>query len=185
MAVYASDEDPNDDKHENVIHVFDGNDGSLLYTIDNPRTYGDFGRTLAVFDDKLLVAVSDYRDDKDLSDLIYSFDIENGELIYTIEYPQQQIRHAYGDDGGIALIVDDNIVVRSNDVMFVYDGNTGELLHTKEGFATTNSELQTVLDSIGDDDYEDSFIIQVAMVTLGVVVLGIVLGIVWFKKMRK
>ena len=180
MAVYASDADPNDDKYGNVIHVFDGNDGSLLYTIDNPDTYGDFGGGLATLDDKLLAAVSDYSDEKGPV-MIHSFDVENGELLYTIEH-SQQLRHADGNRG-MFLITGDSLVARSDDAMFVYDGNTGELLlHTEDGFPTTNSELQMILYSIGGDDgYDNSFVILVVMVAIGLGVLGIVL----FKKMKK
>ncbi len=178
LAVYASDEDPNDEKHGNMVHVFDGNDGSLLYTIENPNTYGNFGGGLATLDDKLLVAVSDYNDEAGPI-LIHSFDIENGELLYTIEH-SQQLRHA-DTNHGMFLIAGDSLVARSDDAMFVYDGNTGEMLHTEDGFPTTNSELQMILYSISDDSYDNLFVILVAVIALGVAVLGVVL----FKRMKK
>ena len=180
LAVYASDEDPNDDKHGNMVHVFDGNDGSLLYTIDNPNTYGDFGGGLATLDDKLLVAVSDRNGEKGPI-LIHSFDIENGELLYTIEH-SQQLSHA-DTNHGMFLIAGDSLVARSDDAMFIYDGNTGELLHTEDGFPTTNNELQMILYSIGggDDGYDDSLVILVVGIALGVIVTSVVL----FKRMKK
>ena len=174
LAVYSGDEDPNED-YGNMVHVFDTNDGSLLYTIDDPHNHRDFGRGLAAFDDMLLVSVNDFNSDE-AAESIYSFDIKDGQLLYTIENPLP-----HGDFYGQALITNDILVVRTDNAMSVYDVNTGELLHTEDGFPTTNSELQMILYSIGDDGYGDSFFVLVVMVTIGLGVLGIVL----FKKMKK
>lgn len=175
LAVHSSDDDPNDD-HGNMIHVFDGNGESLLYTIENPHTHRDFGRNLASFDDMLLVSVNDFNNDES-AELIYSFDIKDGSLLYTIENPRTHV----GFDGQV-LIANYNLVVRSDDAMFVYNINTGELLHIEDGFATTNSELQTILDSIEDNEYGNSFIILIVVIMSSVVVFGIVL---FKKKMKK
>ena len=180
LVAYASDDDPNDDKHNNMIHVFDGRNGSLLYTIDNPNTYGDFGRGLDTLDDKLLVAVSNFSDDEIISDLIYSFDIENGELLYTIKYPKPQARHGFDDNGGYALIADDKIVIRSDDAMFVYDGNNGELLHTEDGFPTLNSELHMMLYSLDNDTTDYYFYILI----IGIVLVGIISGLIIFRRKK-
>ena len=174
LAVYSGDDDPNDD-YGNMIHVFDNDDGSLLYTIDDPHSHRDFGRNLAAFEDMLLVFVNDFNSGK-TTESIYSFDIKDDSLLYTIDNP-----YTHRDFGGPALITNDNLVVRTDNAMSVYDVNTGELLHIEDGFPTTNSELQMILYSIGDDGYGDFFFVLVVMVVIGLGVLGIVL----FKKMKK
>ena len=173
LAVYSGDDDPNDD-YGNMIHVFDNDDGSLLYTIDDPHSHRDFGRNLAAFEDMLLVFVNDFNSDK-TTESIYSFDIKDGSLLYTIDN-----LYTHRDFGGPALITNDNLVVRTDNAMSVYDINTGELLHTQDGFVTTNSELLTILYSINNPN--ESILILVAMV----VVIGVsILGIVLFKKLKK
>ncbi len=172
LAIHSSGKDPNDD-YGNMIHVFDGDDGSLLYTIDDPHTHRDFGRAMAAFDDMLLVNVNDFGSDE-VSELIYSFDIKDGKLLYTIENPR-----THGDFDGQALITNDNLVVRSDDAMFVYDINTGELLHTENGFPTMNSELQMILYSLDNDTIN---YYSLYTVIAGIVVASIVICIIVFRR---
>ena len=184
LAVYATDDDPNDDIHDNVVHVFDGKDGSLLYTIGNPLDIGHFGRSISTIDNIFLIHT---RQDtsSNLSGTIHAFDADTGNLQYTIESPQKDIKDVDPYFGGQSIISGDYVIVKSGDAVYVFDGNTGELRKTADGPVTTNNQLHAILDSIGDDEddgYGDSFFILVAMV----VVIGIVaLGIVLFKKTKR
>lgn len=173
LAVYASDKDPNDDKYDNVVHVF-GNSGSLLYTIENPDEYGDFGRHLATINDKILVNVLDRDNGEDLPEVIYAFEGKTGELLYTIEYPKQTTPHPDESYGRSTVISGNNIVVRSDNQVHIFDGDTGKLRHTVDHPVTTNSELQMILDSLDDDTIDNSLLILISGIVSGAIAFGII-----------
>ncbi len=142
IAVYAPDEDPNDDIHTNTIQVFDAKIGSFQYVIENPDpSIGHFGKHLAEVNDNLVVGVPTYEYDDSLSGFIYVFDGQTGSLLFTIEYPEEKNTDA--EFGGYLSAVGDNIALRStsdqtdhdnflpiSDVFYVFDGQTGSLLLT-------------------------------------------------------
>jgi len=144
LAVYAGDEEPNDDIHTNTIQVFDAKTGSFQYTIDNPDpTTGYFGRYLAEVNDNLVVGVPthEYGDDDSTSGFIYIFDGQTGKLSLTINYPGENMFDS--DFGAYLTSVGENIALRStsdqmedeesvslSDVFYIFDGKTGELLLT-------------------------------------------------------
>ena len=180
LAVYASDTDPNDDIHDNVVHVFDGKDGSLLYTIENPLDIGHFGKSISTINNNFLVHT---RQDthSNLSGIIHAFDADTGNLQYAIEYPHEDIRDIDPYFGGQSIISGDFVIVKSGDEVYIFDGNTGELRHTVDNPVTTNSQLDEILDSI-DNPPQDYFV--VIIMSLVAVAIAIGFGIVAVRKIR-
>ena len=138
IAVFAPDDDQNDDIHTNTIQVFDAKTGSFQYVIDNPdSSIGHFGKHLAEVNDNLVVGVPTYNyDDNPLSGFIYVFDGQTGSLLFTIDYPEENGHDA--EFGAYLTAVDENIALRSvdyeshpaTDLIYVFDGQTGSLLLT-------------------------------------------------------
>ena len=138
IAVFAPDDDQNDDIHTNTIQVFDAKTGSFQYVIDNPDpSIGHFGKHFAEVNDNLVVGVPTYNyDDNPLSGFIYVFDGQTGSLLFTIDYPEENGHDA--EFGAYLTAVGENIALRSvdfdshppTDLIYVFDGQTGSLLLT-------------------------------------------------------
>jgi hypothetical protein len=140
IVISAFDEDPNDAKYTNVMYVFDGATGSLLYTVENPdQSMGPtFGRAIATTDDKIIAGVPNWEADDTNAGLIYVFDSKTGSLLHTITNPSEnQEDRLFGMSIGV---VGDNIVTASktaypnndnlSDIIYVFDIKTGSLIYT-------------------------------------------------------
>ena len=139
IAVYAVDEDANDDIHTNSVQVFDATSGIFQYVIENPdSTKGDFGRHIVEVQGNLVVGTSTYMWDEEISGTIHVFD-KSGELSFSIEYPESDFDVQFGS---YLAAVGDNIALRSissehdedgnslSDLIYVFDGKTGDQLFT-------------------------------------------------------
>ena len=141
IAVYAMDEDPNDDIHTNSIHVFDASSGKLQYIIENPDpTKGDFGRDTAEVQNHLVVGTTT-RLFEEVSGTIHVFD-NAGKLTSSIQYPESDLTNAHFGER-VAKVGDNHIALRStsdqtdhdsflplSDLVHVFDVQTGSLVMT-------------------------------------------------------
>ena len=154
IAAYTRDENPNDQKIDDAIHIFDGKTGTLLYTINAPHTntYRDFGRHLTIVDNNIVVGVPvwDYVDH--FSGIIHVFDGNTGSLLYTINDPEETERDLDKKFGPYVVPAGSNIAVRSNEMVYIFEGNTGELLHTVNGPNLSNTELDVIVDLLDDEN---------------------------------
>ncbi len=141
IAIYAIDEDPNDDIHTNSIHVFDASNGKLQYIIENPDpSKGDFGRHIAEVQNHLVVGTPT-RLFEEVSGTIYVFD-DAGKLTSSIEYPEPDLTNAiFG--GYLSVVNDDYIALRSvsdqtdhdnflpiSDLIYIFDISTSDIAMT-------------------------------------------------------
>lgn len=83
-----------------------------------------------------------------LSGTIHAFDADTGKLQYTIEHPSEDIQDIDPYFGGQSIISEDHVIVKSDDVVYVFDGVTGELSKTEDNPITTHDQLDAMLDSI-------------------------------------
>ncbi len=126
-----------------AVFQFEINTGILVRVIENPTPEGgdQFGRAIALYDDKLLVgALSDNTAGPDAG-AAYLMDINSGELMLTFLNPSP----GRGDWFGHSLaIYEDSLVIgaeKDGDIFvesgatYLFDGSTGELLRT---FLPTN-----------------------------------------------
>ncbi len=141
IAVYAIDEDPNDDIHTNSIHVFDASDGKLQYIIENPdSTKGDFGRDMTEVRSHLVVGTTT-RLFEETSGTIHIFD-DAGSLRSSIPYPESDLTNAHFGER-VTEIGDIYFALRStsdqsdhgsflplSDLVHVFDVLTGSLVMT-------------------------------------------------------
>jgi hypothetical protein len=182
LAVYTRDEDPNDEKIDDAIYVFDGKTGSLLYTINDPSTNtdSDFGVYFTIINDNIVVGVPVWGSDNRFSGVIHVFDGNTGSLLSTINDPEETERDFDRRFGEYVVPAGNNIAVRSSGVVYIFEGTTGELLYTVDHPNLSNVELDMILDSLdGLTDY------SLIILAVSVVVGGVALGIFMFKKMKK
>ena len=159
IAVYAADEDSNDDIHTNSIHVFDALSGKLKYVIENPdSSKGDFGRHMAEVQDYLVVGTPT-RMYEEVSGTIHVFD-DAGKMVSSIEYPESQMTNA--EFGGYLSAVRDNyIALRSisdqtdhdhflplSDLIYVFDVSTGEIVMTIEEPSLRDNNKRSFITSV-------------------------------------
>ncbi|WP_179372590.1 hypothetical protein [Nitrosopumilus ureiphilus] len=164
IAVFAPDEDQNDEIHTNTIQVFDAKTGSFQYVIDNPDpNMGHFGKHLAEVNDNLVVGVPTYNYDDNHSGFIYIFDGQTGSLLLTIDYPEEKTSDA--EFGGYLSAVGDNIALRStsdqtdhdnflplSDVVYIFDGQTGSLLLTLDEPELKDQNSGLYISSVNNDE---------------------------------
>ena len=178
LAVHTMDETPND----NLIHVFDGETGASLYTIDDTRiTTDDYARiTITIVNDNIVVGVPVGSFNNQFSGTIHVFEGNTGSLLFTINDPKETESNFDMRFGEYVVPAGNNIAVRSSETVYIFEGSTGELLHTVEHPSLSNVELAILVDSF-DDAPDNSFIILVAVVVFG----GIVLSVILFRKRKK
>jgi len=184
LAVYTRDEDPNDEKIDDAIHVFDGKTGSLLYTINDPSTNtdSDFGIHFTIVNDNIVVGVPVWGSDNRFSGVIHVFDGNTGSLLSTINDPEETERDFDRRFGEYVVPAGNNIAVRSSGMVYIFEGTTGELLYTVDHPNLSNVELDMIVDSLdGDDDTTDYLFVILAV---GAISGGIALGIVVFKRRK-
>ena len=185
IAVHTRDEDPNDKKSDDAIHVFDGKTGSLLYTITDPETdfAGDFGSRFIIVNDKIVVSMPMWHSDNYSSGVIHVFDGKTGSLLYTINDPRETGINYDKTFGNYIAPAGDNIAVRSNEMVYVFKGNTGELLHTVDHPNLTNVELEMIMD-LPDDNDEETFDYFFVILVVGIISGAVTAGIVAFKRRK-
>ena len=159
IAVYATDEDSNDDVHTNSIHVFDASSGKLQYVIENPDpSKGDFGRHMAEVQDYLVVGTPT-RMYEEVSGTIHVFD-DIGKMISSIEYPESNLTSA--EFGGYLSAIGDNyIALRSlsdqtdhdhflplSDLIYVFDVSTGDIVITIEEPSLRDKNKRSFITSV-------------------------------------
>lgn len=160
IAVYTRDENPNDQKIDDAIYVFDGKNGSLLYAVNDPipDVKGDFGRHLIIADNNIVVGVPLWNSDNHHSGLIHVFDGNSGSLLSTIKDPADTPRDFDRQFGQYMVPVGDNIAVRSNESVYIFEGSTGELLHTVDGRNLSNVEFDMIVDILDNKDADNIMI---------------------------
>ena len=130
-----------------AVFQFDVNSGDLVRIIENPTPEGgdQFGRAIALYDDKLLVgALSDNTAGPDAG-AAYLIDINSAELLMTFLNPSP----GRGDWFGYSLAIYENLLVigaeKDSDIVveggaaYLFDGSTGELLRT---FLPSNPHIE-------------------------------------------
>ena len=160
IATYMRDENPNDQKIDDAIHVFDGKTGELLYTINDPNTNtkGDFGRNFIIVNDNIVVGVPVWGSDNRFSGIIHIFDGKTGTLLSTINDPKETPRDFDRQFGESIVPAGNNIATRSNDAVYIFDGSTGGLLHTVDSQNLSNVELDKIVDLLeGKDNIMTSY----------------------------
>jgi len=122
------------------VYLFDGNDGSLLLTINNPTPdTGDyFGYSVAATSAGDIL-VSAYNDNTGASNTgsVYLFDGNDGSLLLTINNPTPEVDDLFGKsiattstDDILVGAYQDNTGATSAGSAYLFDGNDGSLLLT-------------------------------------------------------
>ena len=157
IAVYAIDEDANDDVHTNSIHVFDDSTGLLQFIIENPDpSRGDFGRHVAEVQNRLVVGTPTHMFDEEISGTIHVFD-DAGKMVSSIESPEPDLSNARF--GGYLTAVGDRIALRSisdqtdhdtmlplSDLIHVFDVSTGAIVLTIDEPAIRDSNARSFIE---------------------------------------
>ncbi len=154
------DENPNDDKYTNVMLVFDGTTGSLVHTITNPEQEREvFGRIMIGTNDKILVGTPELEVNDRFVGAIYVFDAKTGDYLYSISNPEKDNTIFMGSD---IDTFGNNIVASAqvsnldgndpNNVVYVFDGDTGSHLYTITDPEPNNgNELGSVITPMGEN----------------------------------
>lgn len=152
------------DTTNNVIHAFDASNGSFLYTINNlNNSDSDYsGLYITEINGNVIVGVPtcSYKC-YDSSGIIHSFDSDTGELLYSIEYPNDGYDVTFGE---YIMPVQGNIGVGLEDAIYVFDSNSGKMLYTVEypqdksfkNLLTFVEGLQNTDDSFGEKTYSET-----------------------------
>ena len=118
------------------VHIFDGETGELLLTLNNPfpQEESQFGASVATLGNKIIVGSPFDDTDANNSGSVHIFDSETGELLLTLANPTPEAQDNFGftlavvGDNFIVGARDDNTGAFSTGSAYLYDGNTGELL---------------------------------------------------------
>ncbi len=122
---------------------------------------GHFGKHLAEVNDNLVVGVPTYNYDEDnpISGYIYVFDGDTGDLLFTIDYPEENLHDV--EFGAYLTAVGDNIALRSighdsegpaTDLIYIFDGKTGELLLTIDEQILRDQNSALYISSVNNDE---------------------------------
>jgi len=159
-----------DGSSSGAAYIYDPNTGSLLHVLNNPNAYStavsdNFGTQVAICDEYALVTASG----EDVagytsSGVAYIFNPKNGELLHTLQNPNEYgtpLSDSFGGTG-VSISKKYSIVSATNEddaggvssgVSYVFDNATGDLLYT---FTNPNAEGTSASDrfayaSISDD----------------------------------
>ncbi len=153
-----------------AVYLFDGTTGDLLHTFENPTPKQNdlFGYSVAAVDNKVLIGGP--RDDTRGRDAgaVYLFDGESGDLLHTFFSPNPVEPGAFG--WSVAAVADklligahreDSASVEGAGAAYLFDGTTGQLLHTflnptpaeSDRFGLSVAALgdDVLISAIGDD----------------------------------
>jgi len=121
-----------------AAYLFDAADGKLLHTFlhPHPTAYDRFGSALAAVGDNLLIGA--YGDDTAAlgAGAAYLFNATTGNLLHTLSNPTAGQYDYFGSSvagmGDYALVgaYGDNTGAESSGAVYLFDGETGSLLHT-------------------------------------------------------
>ena len=183
IAVYTRDENPNDQKIDDVIHVFDGNTGVLLYTISDPSTDTnyDFGNSFIIVDGNIVVGVPVWGSENSFSGVVHVFDGNTGSLLSTITDPGETPRDFDRQFGKYVVSAGDNIAIRSNNMVYIFEGNTGELLHTVESQNMSNVELDMIVDLLDNENNSPMIYYFFVLLVIGAIAGAVAAGLSGFK----
>ena len=135
---------PNDDQgapNAGVVHLFNGQDGSFVTTIENPRPMDNdgFGSAIAVLGEDIFIGARGFDGAVNSEGIVYRITPSTGR-VQRILNPDPQAGLQFGTS--IAVLGLDRIAVGANGgndggIAYVMDANTGQLLFTLEnpGFA--------------------------------------------------
>lgn len=124
-------------------YVFDATNGKLLHILTNPTPNApdqdgvdQFGSSVAIFGNKVLVGASFESADLQHSGAAYLFDARTGKLLHSLRNPTPGEGDGFGSSvaisGGRALIGADGDDASGyhSGAAYLFDANTGKLLHT-------------------------------------------------------
>ncbi len=121
-----------------TVYIFDILTGNLKIEINNPTPqFGDsFGSSIDVIGNNLIISAPSDNTGASASGSIYIYDATTGALLHTINNPTPQFLDSFGND--IKILGNNIIVTVNNDdtgatdagSIYIYDVNTGSLLHT-------------------------------------------------------
>ncbi|MBD2355862.1 PQQ-binding-like beta-propeller repeat protein [Tolypothrix sp. FACHB-123] len=121
------------------VYLYDKLSGKLLQTFSKPNGSGGdyFGYSVAMSGDKVLIGTP--YDDRGASNSgrAYLYDAKTGELLHTFEHPEADAGDLFGFSVAISgnkvvigAFLDDIGEIADAGSVFVYDADTGKLLHT-------------------------------------------------------
>ena len=121
-----------------AAYLFDGATGQLLQTFYNPEPgrKNGFGFAVAALGNNVLIVDKSFQPTRADGGVVYLFDSVTGELLQTFHNPAPAIDDGFGHS--IAAVAG-NVLVSANHAnlngfnagaAFLFDGSTGELLHT-------------------------------------------------------
>ena len=137
-------------ENSGAVYIFDGTNGSLLHTINNPDPDDDdyFGHSITSFDDK--IAVGSRGAGYLMAGTVYTFDVNTGDLLEKIDNPEALSHGGFGsslESSGNKLIVGapGRFVPPNADsgAVYILDGPSGSLLQK------INDASSTVTDTFG------------------------------------
>lgn len=153
-----------------VVHVIDFIGNQVLFTINNPNSYstgsGDqFGESLTISEKYIVVgAPGEDSINSDGTGIVYVFNLRDGSLFRTINNPQPDqdvnfvpVQDSFGRTIGISgkyCII--TSVEQPNGLTFIFNIETGELLHTIIGISYSISVYNNLFVS-GSPYSSDSF----------------------------
>jgi Ca2+-binding RTX toxin-like protein len=125
------------DKVGGGVLIYDATTGSLLRTISNPSgTYDAFGRSIALFGDKLVVGAPASDAGAQNAGRIYEYDVNSGTLLATINNPSPSAEESFGqvltvsESVIVAGVPDDNTSGSGSGEAYVFSVSSGLLIRT-------------------------------------------------------
>ena len=159
-------------------YLYDASTGDLLQTIEDPSPAqdGQFGYSVAIDGNKLLVGNPNDDTNDPNQGQAYLFDVSTGNVLLTLNDPTPQKGSSSGEDFGAAVAMDDGIIVISapyDDAfdsvggrVFLFDEDTGNLLHALDdptpnfygqfGYSVAIDGNQVVVGNPYDDNNGDA-----------------------------
>jgi hypothetical protein len=146
---------------DGTVSIFDVKTGNLLRNIYNPGTRVRFGDALAMSNGRIAIACQyeyDATSTYNNSGVVYIYKPETGELLHTIQNPneygteaQDEFGYAIDMEGSylVASAVDeDSAAGTSSGAVYVFDVDSGTLLWT---FTNPNIQTSSASDGFGED----------------------------------
>ena len=146
-----------------AAYLFDGDTGELLQSFSSPfdAPNAQFGYTVAAMGENVLVGARFDETGANGVGAVYLFDGRSGNLLQTFANPTQRSNGEASGFGRTVAAVGDNVVVGSRwddsgvdgaGAAFLFDGSTGELLHTfTSPTPFEGEEFGFVVNAIDDD----------------------------------
>ncbi|NQT11614.1 MAG: tandem-95 repeat protein, partial [Planctomycetes bacterium] len=121
-----------DHDYSGEAYLFDGSTGALLHTFSNPDplTYSNFGSKVAVVGEKIFISAQftlpiSYPGAR--AGAVHMYDASTRAFVRTFHHPDPS---NYDNFGSSTADVNGNVLIGSKRGAFLFDPNTGDLLHT-------------------------------------------------------